>query len=664
MPREIPSSRYIDIGPSLPKANVSAVAAQGQALAGVGEVLQNMGERGLQLLEQARKSKENGAIDALFTQFDSDSSAFENQLMRRNDTKQWVPDWKEKDASYREKINALGLSPEGKGIALAEYAKWYGRKSIAFETQAATKDLQIGRAQTESSLQYFGKRGEMETYHAIAKRALDQGFMNQAQYEQTMRNGARLASLNELDEEMKANPNAFLERLKDKDFVRNTPGITMEDKDDFEHKAKVASRERIGATIDAVQDEIADGSIQSPQDLEKKYKDALPPRILEQLKGGLGERRMLDPKVLNEIAGEASASIARYNVGSDASFEEFVRIDNLIHSLPPGLPLRDTLTRQLRETRDGQRGIIKDNIALGNKELDEAFAAGRFGTYQREQTLLQVLDDGFLSDPRKLHRIGFSPRAVNAIVNAKGVEAQRKMFRALFDVSRDHQADANSYEWKVAEALRDDTGLGTAMAKWEDSDARAVAYQRYGQARADFAQWAALTPGADMTMIRTKLKDLTTDADKMRAQSSTLPEKPRSPIETSMNAQSGKTLGQFTSYGYEGDTTPDRNSSAGIGAFVSKEEQARIRAGEDTPNKLRTGDLAISRDIEERFVAAGLEPGDTVTIKFADGTTKRTRWMDRTAASYNGKALTGRFDFYSPTGPSRDNGKEVVGFSI
>lgn len=123
------------------------------------------------------------------------------------------------------------------------------------------------------------------------------------------------------------------------------------------------------------------------------------------------------------------------------------------------------------------------------------------------------------------------------------------------------------------------------------------------------------------------------------------------------------TGGRVTSYGYAEDTTPDANSAAGIGAWVSQEEAERIRAGEDTPNRLRPGDMAVSRDIEATFREAGVQPGDVVTIRLSDGTEHSGRWMDRTAESHNGATLTGRFDLYSPEGLNPLDGREVVGWS-
>ena len=128
-------------------------------------------------------------------------------------------------------------------------------------------------------------------------------------------------------------------------------------------------------------------------------------------------------------------------------------------------------------------------------------------------------------------------------------------------------------------------------------------------------------------------------------------------------APGANSIGKATRYGYAHDSTPDSNSRAGIGAWVSPQEQARIKAGEDTPNRLRSGDLALSPDVERAMRMAGIKPGQMLALQYADGTEHVGRWMDRTATAYQGKALTGRFDIYDPDGShaARD-GHPVVSF--
>lgn len=117
------------------------------------------------------------------------------------------------------------------------------------------------------------------------------------------------------------------------------------------------------------------------------------------------------------------------------------------------------------------------------------------------------------------------------------------------------------------------------------------------------------------------------------------------------------TSGRITSYGYRGDETPDRWSSMGIGSFSGTAAINAARRGQSHPMQLQAGDIAVSPDKERELKAAGIQPGDTIEIRYADGRTHTGRWMDRTS-----KSLRGRWDIYSPSGPSGDNDTPVTSF--
>lgn len=161
------------------------------------------------------------------------------------------------------------------------------------------------------------------------------------------------------------------------------------------------------------------------------------------------------------------------------------------------------------------------------------------------------------------------------------------------------------------------------------------------------------------------------DLDKVRAKFiELLPEGTRAGLLDKMKPKAA-TVGKVTSYGYQGDATPDGASLAGIGAWVPPEEQAKIRRGEPSEYRLRDGDLAVSPDVEQSFARAGVKPGDKVLLKLANGERRIARWMDRTAQDEDvrsgrikgvTKPLRGRFDFYSANGPHPLDGVPVVGW--
>lgn len=195
---------------------------------------------------------------------------------------------------------------------------------------------------------------------------------------------------------------------------------------------------------------------------------------------------------------------------------------------------------------------------------------------------------------------------------------------------------------KIAEALRDREGLAIAGHSAETIEEVATLADKNPAAAAEALKAAMIsTPKEE--------RQANAQAARERLEGKTKTFRP--------------TEGKVTSYGYADDTTPDSNSSAGVGAWVSDDEQERIRAGEDTENRLRPGDIAVSRDVERQFRADGLEPGDTVSIRLDDGTEHSGRWMDRTPEEYEGTPLTGRFDLYSPDGVNPLDGRQVVGWA-
>ena len=124
---------------------------------------------------------------------------------------------------------------------------------------------------------------------------------------------------------------------------------------------------------------------------------------------------------------------------------------------------------------------------------------------------------------------------------------------------------------------------------------------------------------------------------------------------------------KVTSYGYKGDRWSDPLSAMAVGSFSGTAAEKSAKLGKDHPMLLKPGDLAVSPDVERQLRRAGVKPADPIEIVFADGTTHRGRWMDRTANDAQARAkglppLRGRWDIYSPDGSSPLNDKPVTSF--
>ena len=95
-------------------------------------------------------------------------------------------------------------------------------------------------------------------------------------------------------------------------------------------------------------------------------------------------------------------------------------------------------------------------------------------------------------------------------------------------------------------------------------------------------------------------------------------------------ALSGVTL---TDYGYAGDTTPDSNSSQGIGAFPFDSAPGSLIANYSA---------ALSPDMAAKY---NVQPGQQFTVATSTGQTYNLVYADKTSPD-----LTGKIDIYSPSG--------------
>jgi len=121
-------------------------------------------------------------------------------------------------------------------------------------------------------------------------------------------------------------------------------------------------------------------------------------------------------------------------------------------------------------------------------------------------------------------------------------------------------------------------------------------------------------------------------------------------LNASSDSPQSTPLGKVTTYGYANDDYGDSLTRAGMGAFE---------------NQLRPTSLAVSPDIEKRFKALGILPGEKVKLTLADGTQVVRTYDDHTAtdeqAAKLGLApLRGRFDFYDPTGRNPNDSAAVI----
>lgn len=646
--------------------------AIGQATENLGEAVTGLSDIGFKYVERLTKAKDAKGTSAFFTNLDAQATEFENDLIKRQDYSNWTQDWQAKTDSWGGGIDALDISNSAKADMKLKYNEWAMAKRDRLSTTAALKDVETTKGTIATNLDYYARRGDAIGYDREIQNMRGSGIFRDDQILQAQQSGERIMFEANVSQMVKENPDEA-EKFVNSDAFMAQPGATTDLRDSTLNRIREQKRVRSTDSIDLYRDEVASGQYASAADIETKWKGKVRPSVLEEMKDDYRRRtdaneraRLSSPEFQAELAGEASGLLDGMALSDDYE-DRYAKASFNIDSLADS-PLKRRLQEQLSAAKQGRTATIKnaqDAAFAGLKQLKDS---GRLGTLPRTGEVMstdRALNDGFLKDTNKLMSLGFGEDQIEEIQEAEGaggkvtITAQRQKFRELWTQreNKDNKIfQPDGMTRATAEAILEGNGQIEYLSPFqtrENARAAVEVESRYGNILQEMNTFLISKPDATEKEIEQKMFEISGAEGRRAFQASKMNSFP------TRGARSGD---RITSYGYSGDTTPDSNSTAGIGAWVSDDEQKRIKRGEMTENRLREGDLAVSRDVERQFKAAGINPGDTVTITLDDGTTQTGRWMDRTAESYNGKTLTGRFDVYSPKGPSPLNGKRVTGW--
>lgn len=646
--------------------------AIGAATQNLGQAISGVADLGFKYAERLTKAKDAKGTSAFLTNLDAKATDVENSLIKRQDYSNWNQEWKANVDSWGGEIDALDISENAKADLKLKYAEWAGAKSNRLSTTAALKDVETTKGTIATNLDYYARRGDQIGYQREIGSMRESGIFREDQIKQAQLAGDRIMFETQLGDMVKANPDEAEKFVTSDAFMANE-GATTDLRDATLNRIREQKRVKSSDSIDIYRDEVASGIYASVTDVENRWKGKARPSVLEEMKDDYRRRtdvvakaRLSSPEYQAETAGEVAGYLDGM-AASDDYEDRYARASFGIDQLADS-PLKRRYQEELTAAKQGRTATIKnaqDAAFAGLKQLKDS---GRLGTLPRTSEVMstdRALNDGFLKDSNKLLSLGFDSDQIKQIQEAEDgnenvtLNSQRQKFRQLWTsrANKDNKvAQPDGLTRATAEAILEGNSQVEYLSPFQirkNAIAAVNVETRYGNILQEMNTFLISKPNASDKEIEQKMFEISGAEGRQAFQASKM---------NSFPSRSSRAGDVVTSYGYSTDTTPDSNSSAGIGAWVGSDEQERIKRGEQTENRLREGDLAVSRDVERQFKAAGIRPRDTVTIELDDGTQQTGRWMDRTAESYNGKTLTGRFDIYSPKGPSPLNGKKVTGW--
>jgi len=648
------AARMPEMSGNLPQSR--ALGNLAQAISGAGEAFAAHAET-IDKVDQAEKeSSFRNKLKEDYANFSLGLDKIQDPAERVKQTQDWL-------STYKGAIDQQDFSEDTKKRLAIHYDEFATNARINSAQDAARLTVQRASLALNNEMESAMQAGDHAGFQDALNRAQAAGIVLPEKRALLEQGFEKTVSHNEALAEIAHDPNAWLEANP---ADKPAPGYDMGSWSNLQSHAKQQLRSVTYDVTGKIQDAIVSGNITTPEQIDRLTPE-LRPAAREELKTALAQQlsqadkaARATPEYQAQTVGKVSALLATYTPTSDSFDTDFVKIDSLARTLPPGA-VRDELDRRIKDVREGKQTEIKTHADSAHAALDAAFKAGRFGKTDdgtAEMPVARVINDGFLTDSNKLASLGLTPEQIKTVTDRDLKDTQRlAAFRALAPTwSQRQNITADPFTQAAAEAiLNEQTAVKyqSPEAIRSASIAKIDAQMKFGRAKTQLAEFLKTNPTASASEIDDKVFEIAGAETRAQLRSGMFDPHP------THSADAGD---RITSYGYKTDSTPDSNSAAGIGAWVSADEAAQIKAGKDTPNKLRAGDFAVSPDKKAQLRESGFKPGDLITLKLANGETHTGRWMDRTAASYQGRNLTGRFDVYSPDGPSPLNHTRVTGW--
>src|SRR6478609_8012114 len=606
------------------EGSMQAAGAPWAALGGLGEIIAATGEKGIAMLNKHKELQVQREAADMEIEFDQLQQDYELEMLQNPNLtpEQAIQGWQKRAEGFQAKYQRDGMSPMEQDHLATRSKELTLRGGFGVLRSSTIAGIQNAKIAAGNLIQ----KGEMTGNEEMRQRGLSQlrNIVPGAEADRVEMESNTNSEIARVRSEITAAPlqtQAMLDEKNDDGTWKHYQNINPAQRENLREATRTEYKRSMADAWENSQNLMADGKITTPEQIDRNYKDVVSPAVLERMKSDLAERtddklktmRSL-PEYQQKTVAKVQTMLSRYNPRAKGFDEQFVEMDSLIRTLPPGAA-KEELSKQIDAVRKDKTDSLTSSFDIGKKAMQAAFDHGRFGGPKKSEPMDvdRVLNSGFLSDVGNLKSLGLSDEAAKSVAEAteaagenKGKvthAAQKRALQALAPYwNKRGSVTATPLAQAAAEAIMNGDSKIDYVSPESIRDQAAAAVEsntRYGKALMDYDEWHKANPEAKPDEINAKIFDLSGEHVRVQASMGILGTKP---VKASAGAR-------ITSYGYADDSTPDRNSSAGIGAWVGDEEAARIRAGKDTPNKLKDGDFAVSPDEEALLREAGINPG-------------------------------------------------------
>jgi GH24 family phage-related lysozyme (muramidase) len=478
---EIPQANLIQGYQSGGEGSIAAAVAPAAAATSAGNQIQQEGDQFVAMANKYQEMNVRRKAAEMELEFDGLRDEYEMEVLKNPNMTpdQAIAGWEKRAGAFKAKYQREGMSPLEQDMI--------GTRSQALIQSGAAKVAQssyiAGVQNSKQAAINLVSRGEQTGNREQRDQGLNMlaSIMPEADIEAQRMASDRRMMTTEVEADIEADPQAMAEKLKDPNFVKDHPGISVDDIPRLQTRAGEVVRKNVGENLDSFEDGLATGAIKTVDDIERKF-GKLPPRIKADMKNTLARQhnaeeiaRRKSPEYQEQKAGEISRVMNGLAGATGEDFENRYAQATFAISELEDSPEKIRLREKLQATKTGRDAEIKDHAGAAFKALDTYNDRERSKLPKVGASRIPVADivsKGFLKDADKLKRLGFDDTQAADIKEAAADPAagQRKMIE-LWKVRPGGVVNASPIEIAAADAIRNEN----PDIDWRDPEAEDAA---------------------------------------------------------------------------------------------------------------------------------------------------------------------------------------------
>lgn len=512
---ELPGKQMVKPVSAGVEGSLRQAAYPWMALGSVGDTLMDIGEKGMKLVVEAKRSDTRRRANEMELDLSRLHADYENQMLRNPDPTTWMDGYKGMVEKVRGKYISEKLAPEEQEILGTRFAEWEARTSIGVARSAALAIFQKDKLAAANLIEEGERTGN--DHLRMQGLATVRELLGPEEAEKQMRESNRRVDRTRLETEVQQRPAEIQKMIDDGTLLENYPGLHQDDQTWARDAARTRSRVIDGDILDKYANLVASKVLRTPDDVLQKFPD-VEPRLLEKMVLDIQKRNnaelMNDPANQQEVIGEITSRLSVYKMPADGSHDYM--LDELTlkaYELPEG-PLRTNALERIRNKRQGLETKVKTRGDAAQRALDTHFESLSQALPKAGKFKVDVkMRDGLFKDIKKLQLAGFSEsqaKIIRDLYKEDPAKAQKKV-QELWKVRKEGNVLLDPFDAKLMDAFRTEK----PYMDWEDPETEDRRIQaelehnlKIGKAKMQLDEWLSMNPEPTEEKLREKVLEL------------------------------------------------------------------------------------------------------------------------------------------------------------